>query len=72
MPFIPKLGPKLRKELWTYKEYMKNITSIKEKENTDIINNNKIEKLPWIPKSEPNLRKELKKNWHKNHFYFVM
>ena len=51
---------------------MKNITSIKEKENTDIINNNKIEKLPWIPKSEPNLRKELKKNWHKNHFYFVM
>ena len=72
VPFIPKLGPKLKKELWIYKEYMNNITSIKEKENTDIIKYDKIEKLLWIPKFEPKLRKELKKNWHKNHFYFGM
>ena len=51
---------------------MNNITSIKEKENTDIIKYDKIEKLLWIPKFEPKLRKELRKNWHKNHFYFGM
>ena len=32
------------------KEYMSNITSIKEKENIDIIKNDKIVKLAWVLK----------------------
>ena len=37
---------------------MNNITSAKEKENIDIINNDKIVKLPWVPKHGPKLRKK--------------
>ena len=40
------------------KEYMNNITSLKEKVNVETIKNNKIVKLPWVPKLGPNLRKE--------------
>ena len=35
------------------KKYMNNITSVKEKENIDIIKNDKIVKLPWIPRLGP-------------------
>ena len=43
------------------KEYMNNSTSVKEKENIDIIKNDKIVKLPWVPKLGPNLKKQFKK-----------
>ena len=36
---------------------MNNITSVKEKEKIDIINNDKIVKLPWVRKHGPKLRK---------------
>ena len=66
------------------KEYMNNITSVKEKENIDKIEDDKIVKLPWVPKLGPKLRKEFKissiktifslrrnlKNLHQNHFSF--
>ena len=48
---------------------MNNITSIKERENIDIIKNDKIIKLPRVPKFGPKARKELK-NLHNNQFYF--
>ena len=38
------------------KEYMNNITSIRE--NVGTIENDKIVNLPWLPKVGPNLRKE--------------
>ena len=37
------------------KEYMNNITSIKEKENVNKIKNDKIVKLPWVSKLGPKL-----------------
>ena len=40
---------------------MNNITSKKEKVNTETIKNDKIVKLPWVPKLGPKLRKEFKK-----------
>ena len=40
------------------KKYMNNITSKKEKVNTETIKNDKIVKLPWVPKLEPKLRNE--------------
>ena len=40
------------------KEYMNNITSVKEKVNIETIKNSKIVKLPWVPKLGPKLRKE--------------
>ena len=45
------------------KEYMNNITSVKEKVNIETIKNknSKIVKLPWVPKLGPKLRKEFKK-----------
>ena len=43
------------------KEYMSNITSVKEKVNIEPIKNGKIVKLPWVPKLGPKLRKEFKK-----------
>ena len=43
------------------KEYMNNITSVKEKVNIETIKNGKIVKLPWVPKLGPKLRKEFKK-----------
>ena len=36
---------------------MSNITSVKEKENIDTIENDKIIKLPWVPRLGPKLRK---------------
>ena len=36
---------------------MNNITSVKEKENVDTIENDKIIKLPWVPRLGPKLRK---------------
>ena len=36
---------------------MNNITSVKEKENIDTIENDKIIKLPWVPRLGPKLRK---------------
>ena len=36
---------------------MNNINSVKEKENIDIVKNDKIVRLPWVPKFGPNLRK---------------
>ena len=43
------------------KEYMNNITSVKEKVNIETIKNDKIVKLSWVPKLGPKLRKEFKK-----------
>ena len=43
------------------KEYMNNITPMKEKVNIETIKNNKIVKLPWVPKLGPKLRKEFQK-----------
>ena len=43
------------------KEYMSNITSVKEKVNIEPMKNGKIVKLPWVPKLGPKLRKEFKK-----------
>ena len=43
------------------KEYMKNITSVKGKENIETTKNDKIKKLPWVPKLEPKLKKEFQK-----------
>ena len=43
------------------KEYINNITSVKEKVNIETIKNSKIVKLPWLPKLGPKLRKEFKK-----------
>ena len=40
------------------KEYMNNITSVKEKVNIETIKNDKKVKLPWVPKLQPKLRKE--------------
>ena len=40
------------------KEYLNNITSVKEKVNIETIKNSKIVKLPWVPKLGPKLRKE--------------
>ena len=40
------------------KEYMNNVTSVKDKENIDIITSDKIVKLPWVSKLGPKLRKE--------------
>ena len=40
------------------KEYMNNITPMKEKVNIETIKNNKIVKLPWVLKLGPKLRKE--------------
>ena len=40
------------------KEYMNNITSVKEKVNIETIKNGKIVKLPWVPKLGPKFRKE--------------
>ena len=40
---------------------MNNITSVKEKQNVDIIKNDKMVKLPWLPKLGPKF-KNLKKN----------
>ena len=40
------------------KEYMNNVTSVKEKVNIETIKNSKIVKLPWLPKLGPKLRKE--------------
>ena len=40
------------------KEYMNNITSVKEKVNIETIKNDRIVKLPWVPKLGPKLRKE--------------
>ena len=37
---------------------MNNITSVKEKENTDTIKNDKIVNLPWVSKIGPTLIKE--------------
>ena len=37
---------------------MNNITSKKEKVNTETIKNDTIVKLPWVPKPGPKLRKE--------------
>ena len=42
------------------KEYMNNITSVKEKVNIGTIKNDKIVKLPLVPKLGPKLRKEFK------------
>ena len=41
------------------KEYMNNITSVKEKVNIETIKNSNIVKLPWVPKLGSKLRKEL-------------
>ena len=43
------------------KEYMKNITSVKGKENIETTKNDKIKKLPWVPKLGPKLKKEFQK-----------
>ena len=43
------------------KEYMNNITSVREKVNIETIKNSVIVKLPWVPKLGPKLRKEFKK-----------
>ena len=40
---------------------MNNITSKKEKVNTETIKNDTIVKLPWVPKLGPKLRKVFKK-----------
>ena len=40
------------------KEYMNNIISVKENENINKIQNDKIVKLPWLSKLRPKLRKE--------------
>ena len=40
------------------KEYMNNITSVKEKLNLETIKNDQIVKLPWVQKLRPKLRKE--------------
>ena len=40
---------------------MNNITSKKEKVNTETIKNEKIVKLLWVPKFGPKLRKKFKK-----------
>ena len=40
------------------KEYMNNITSVKEKASIETIKNSIIVKLPWVPKLGPKLRKE--------------
>ena len=40
------------------KEYMNNITSVKEKVNIETIKNSNIVKLPWVPKPGSKLRKE--------------
>ena len=40
------------------KEYMNNITSVKEKENIDTIKNDEIVKLPWVLKIGSKLRKK--------------
>ena len=40
------------------KEYMNNITSIKEKVNIETIKNDKVVKLSWLLKLGPKLRKE--------------
>ena len=37
---------------------MNTITSVKGKENIDIIKNDKIVKLPWVPKLGPRLSKQ--------------
>ena len=42
------------------KEYMKNITSVKGKENIETTKNDKIKKLPWVPKLGPKLKKNFK------------
>ena len=39
------------------KEYMNNITSVKEKGNIDVIKNDEIVKLPGVPKLGSKLRK---------------
>ena len=41
------------------KEYMNNITSVKEKGNIDVIKNDEIVKLPGVPKLGSNLRKSI-------------
>ena len=43
------------------KEYMKNITSVKGKENIETTKNDKIKKLPLVPKPGPKLKKEFQK-----------
>ena len=37
---------------------MNNITSLKERVNIEITQNDKIVKLSWVPKLQPKLRKE--------------
>ena len=41
------------------KEYMNNITSVKEKGNIDVIKNDEMVKLPGVPKLGSNLRKSI-------------
>ena len=43
------------------KKYLNNITSKKEKVNTETIKNDKIVKLPWVSILGPKLREEFKK-----------
>ena len=44
------------------KEYMNNITCVKENEDIDTIKNDKLVKLPWVPKLGPKLRRKKIKN----------
>ena len=43
------------------KEYMNNITSMKEQVNIEAIKNYEIVKLPWVPQLGPKLRKKFQK-----------
>ena len=52
------------------KEYMNNITSVKEKVNIETVKNDEIVKLAMGTEMRTKVKKGILKIWHKNHFYF--
>ena len=67
-----------RKWTWHYsfkkvtKEYMNNITCVKENEDIDTIKNELISKTTMGTKIWTKIKEKKLKIWHKKHFYFRM